>query len=392
MDKELLAKVYAYLDEKQEEMASVLEEVVSIESYAREPDNVRKVAERFKALFEASGVQCELVEVGANGPTLLGVLGKDRGGKPVVFSGHVDTVIKSGWYKSPVFRREGNKAFGPGVLDMKGGVVIALYVIKALTAAGYTDRPLRIAFSGDEEIGHIGSSGAEVLQKAASGALCAFNMETGLVDNSLCYGRKGRQEMSVTVTGVESHAGNDFLSGRNAIAEMAHKILAVQALTNLDKGTTVTCATIKGGTITNAIPKECTMGGECRFDTLDEMRKFKSDVEAICSKTVIEGTSTKVSFSSDFAPFATDDTAMTFWKFVKDTAEQCGLQEVKGKRIGGSSDAAYIQMAGTPVICSMGIQGEHNHTDREYALLDSMAKRGKLIASVILNLDNFKLS
>jgi len=390
MRKELLKQVYEFLDEHQENMISVLEEVVNLEGYAKEVDNVVKVAEKFKALFEAEGFQCELVDAPPNGPSLLGVLGEGRLGKPVLFSGHMDTVIKSGAYEPPVFRREGNRAYGPGVLDMKGGIVISLFVAKALNAAGYTDRPLKIAFSGDEEIGHYNSNGAEILKEAAVGSACAFNLETGLIDNSLCYARKGRLENYVTVTGVESHAGNDFLSGRNAIAEMAHKIIEIQDLTNLEKGTTVTCATIKGGTITNAIPKECVLEGECRFDTLAEMENYKKKIEKICDKTVIDGTSTQVKFGAGFAPYECTDQVKGFWEFVREVAEECGLTTVKGKALGGSSDAAYLQMAGVPVVCSFGIQGEWNHTMREYALLDSMSPRGKLIASVILSLDKYE--
>lgn len=390
MNMELLNQVSAFLDRNQEEMYATLEEMVNLESYAREVDNVRKVAEKFKELFEAEGFQCELVDVGENAPTLIGTLGAERGGKPVIFSGHMDTVIKTGTYEAPVFRREGNKAFGPGVLDMKGGIVIALYVAKALNEAGYDDRPLKIAFSGDEEIGHIGSRGGDVLKEASAGGACAFNLETGFIDNSLCYGRKGRQEFSVTVTGVESHAGNDFLSGRNAIAEMAHKIIELQTLTDLEKGTTVTCATIAGGSVTNAIPKECVIGGECRFSTVTEMENFKQKAQEICGKTYIDGTSTNLEFLATMPPYEDTEQVMRFWEFIRDTAAKCGIEEIKGKAVGGSSDASYIQMAGTPVICSCGIKGEWNHTTREYALLDSMAPRGTLIAAVILNLDSFE--
>lgn len=390
MNKKQLEQVYSFLDEKQEEMISVLEEVVNLEGSSREVENVRKVADKFKELFEAEGFKCELVEVGNNAPTLLGVLGKEREGKPVIFSGHMDTVIKTGVYTAPAFRREGNKAYGPGVLDMKGGIVIALFVAKALNVIGYNERPLRIAFSGDEEIGHYGSRGADILREAAVGGVCAFNLETGILDNTLCYGRKGRLESYITVTGVESHAGNDFLSGRNAIAEMAHKIIEIQDLTDLEKGTTVTCATISGGTITNAVPKECIMGGECRYDTVEEMENYKNKVREICNKTYIDGTTTKIEFKTEFAPYECTDDVMGLWEFIRDTAEECGLEKVNGKKVGGSSDAAYIQMAGTPVICSIGIQGQWNHTTREYALLDSMSPRGKLIASVILNLDKFE--
>lgn len=390
MNKEQLNQVYSFLDENQEKMISVLEDVVNIESYAREVENVRKAAAKFKELFEAEGLQCELVEVGDNGPTLIGILGAERKGKPVIFSGHMDTVIKSGVYEAPVFRREGNKAYGPGVLDMKGGIVIALFVIKALNAIGYSDRPLKIIFSGDEEIGHSGGKGAEVLLDAAVGGACAFNLETGFINNALCYGRKGRQEFFVTVTGVESHAGNDFLSGRNAIAEMAHKITELQSLTNLEKDITVTCATIQGGTVTNAIPKECVIGGECRYSTVAGMEHFKQRAQEICSKTFIDGTSTKLELTTSMPPYECTEKVLRFWKFIQEIADEYSLDKIGGKEVGGSSDAAYIQMADTPVICSIGIQGEWNHTTREYALLDSMGSRGKLISLVILNLDHFE--
>lgn len=392
MNKEMAAKVFAYLDEHQEEMASVLEELVSVESYSLDADDVKKAAEKIKALYEAEGFVCELKDAAPNGPTLVGILGENRPGKPVIFSGHFDTVIKKGVYPSPVFRREDNKAYGPGVLDMKGGIVIALFVAKALNAAGYDERPIKIAFSGDEEIGHHLSKGAEHLQEAAQGGACCFNLETGMIDNSLCTGRKGRLEFHITVTGVESHAGNDFLSGRNAIAEMAHKIIEIQALTDFTKGTTVTCSTIKGGTITNAIPKECILGGECRYETMSEMENFKKKFEAICSKTVIDGTSIKVEYKSAFAPYEQNEQVMRLHRFVADTATECGLAVPGSKTLGGSSDAAYIQLAGTPVLCSFGVIGQWNHTTREYAFLDSMSPRGKLISSVILNIGKFDAS
>lgn len=389
MDKVQLGKVYEYLEMKRDEMVSLLEEVVNIESSSRAPGTVINVANRFKELFEEEGFTCELIDVGSHEPTLAGILGEDRTGKPVIFSGHMDTALQPELYPANPFRIEDGKGFGPGVLDMKGGIVISLFVAKALNHIGYTERPLQILFSGDEEIGHKGGKGAEVFEKAA-GAACAFNMETGLVDNSICYGRKGRVEALITVHGVEVHAGNDFLNGRNAIAEMARKILEIEELTDLERGTTVVSGVIQGGTISNAIPKLCTLEVECRFDTIDEMNRFKKNLEAICAKTYIDGTTTTVEYGSGFAPYETTDQVMNFWDFVKATAEEAGLEEVKGKRLGGSSDAGYILMTGTPVLCSFGIQGEWNHTTREYAILDSMVSRGKLISATILNLENFK--
>ncbi|MBP8784506.1 MAG: M20 family metallopeptidase [Synergistaceae bacterium] len=388
MEKALYEQVFIYMESKKNEMISVLESVVNIESFMDDPSGVAKVANKFKKLFEAEGFQCELAETPPNGPTLIGILGEERQAKPILFSGHMDTVVKPGAYPSPVFRIENGNAYGPGVLDMKGGIVIALYVAKALNSIGYTKRPLKIVFSGDEESGHSGSNGAQIMEQAASGAVCAFNMETGLVDNSLCYGRKGRVEAQVTVNGVESHAGNDFLGGVNAIAEMAHKIIGIQDLTDLERGTTVTCAKIEGGTVSNAIPKQCVMNVECRFETEQEMERFKASLETICTASYITGTTTDIRYTDNFPPFESSEQVMHLWTFIKTTAKECGLEEVLGKKLGGASDAAYIQKSGTPVICSIGIQGQWNHTTREYAVLDSLVSRGKLVSAAILNLEN----
>ena len=390
MKKEQLEKVYEYLESQKDEMVALLKEVVNIESSSRAPGTVIHVAKRFKELFEAEGLKCDIVDVGSHEPSLVGILGENRMAKPVIFSGHMDTALQPELYQPNAFKIEDGKAYGPGVLDMKGGITISLFVIKALNHIGYDERPLKILFSGDEEIGHIGGKGAEFLQEASTGGACAFNLETGLIDNSICYGRKGRLEAHVSIHGVEVHAGNDFSNGRNAIAEMAHKILEIEALTDLEKGTTVVSGVIQGGTISNAIPKFCKLEVECRFDTVSEMKRFQENLEAICAKTYVDGTTTEVEYTSSFAPYETTDVVMNFWEFVKETAVEAGLEEVKGKRLGGSSDAGYILMGGTPVLCSFGIQGEWNHTTREYALPGSMCSRGKLISAVILNLKNFK--
>lgn len=390
MKTEYFEQISSYLESKKDEMVKTLEEIVSLESFSRDPDSVEQTAQAIKALFEAEGLKCELVPAPPNGPTLTGILGAERNGAPVLFSGHMDTVIKPGTYSKPVFHTEGGKAFGPGVLDMKGGIVIALYTIKALNSIGYCERPIKIAFSGDEEICHNDSRGDEILIEAARSVCCALNMETGLPDNSLCYGRKGRMEARVIVHGRGSHAGNDFLHGINAISEMAEKIIRIQKLTDLEKETTVTCSVIHGGTVSNAVPAECSMNVECRFVKAEEMQRFQKNLLEICNTSYIEGTTSEAVFSSIMPPYECNKGTMGFWQFIKNTAEKYGLAEVKGKTLGGGSDAAFIQTVGVPVICSMGIQGEWNHTTKEYALLDSLVPRCQLSAAIILELAHFE--
>ena len=131
MEKQL-NHIYQYVDEKKDEMVALWKDMVNLESGTREKEKVDRLAERLKVEFEKAGLNCRLVDVGPqNGKTLVGVLGAERSGKPVIFSGHMDTVFSTGTFGDNPFRIEDGKAFGPGVLDMKGGIIIALYVIKA---------------------------------------------------------------------------------------------------------------------------------------------------------------------------------------------------------------------------------------------------------------------
>lgn len=389
MDK-ILNQIYEYIDDKKDEMIALWKDIVNLESYAREKEKVDILAERLKTEFEKEGLNCRLIDVGPeNGKTLIGTLGAERNGKPVIFSGHMDTVFPTGTFGDNPFRIEGGKAYGPGVLDMKGGIVISLYVIKALNSIDYDERPIKIILSGDEEIGHINSIGADVILEEAKGGICGFNMETGLMDNSICVGRKGRMECHITIEGVEAHAGNDFTSGINAIEEMAHKIIDLQKLTDLESGTTVSVGKIKGGTVSNAIPAQCKIEIDIRFENMNEMEKIKEKIAKVCQKTYLERTLTKYEIVSSMAAFETTDDVMGFYNFCNKISNKYGFEELGHKRLGGSSDAAYITMAKTPVLCSFGVRGQWNHTVKEYALVDSLLERTKLISTIIMNLGKF---
>ena len=386
-----MEQVAKYIDDHREELIAVWKDVVNLEGQAYEVDNMKVVAQRFKEEFEKTGMDCKLVDVGEQaGPFLVGVLGADRPGKPVMFSGHFDTVFKKGAFGENPFRIEGDKAYGPGVLDMKGGIIISLYVIKALNSIGWNERPIKIIYAPDEEVGHHHSSGVELYKREGAGGICAFNMETGRIDNQICIGRKGAMFGTVTVTGVESHAGNDFPSGRNAIAEMAHKIIELQKLTNLEAGTTVSCDIINGGTVINCIPGQCTLRVDMRCETVAEMERIQEEVKKICAKTYIEGTSTEVEIRVVMAPFEKTERGMAFHRYVNEISMENGWGEMGAVYLGGGSDAAYLTIAGTPTICGFGVRGEWNHTDREYALVESMFERSKLIAAIIMNLERFQ--
>ena len=164
-------KIEAYIDAHRDEIVEQWKTLVNLEGKASELECMDIVAQHLYKIFTEAGVECELRRGHPEAPQVLcGVIGKDRPGQPVLFSGHYDTVFVKGTYGDQPFRiDEEGKAHGPGCLDMKGGIIITLYVIKALEDAGYNERPIRIVFCGDEEGGANHAAAAAIMKEMAEG-------------------------------------------------------------------------------------------------------------------------------------------------------------------------------------------------------------------------------
>ncbi len=389
LSQEMLAPVYTYIDGHRDEIIAMWKDFVDTRSDATVKEKADAMAHKLAAELEAIGCQVTLTDVGGrNGLALEAVLGAGRPGKPVLFSGHYDVVPLKG--ELPFYIDEEGKAHGLGVLDMKGGVVLSIWVAKALEAAGYRERPLRFLYVGDEENGHQWGRTKEFLVERGGGAVCAFNLETGLVNNAICTGRKGTGQAEITVQGVAAHSGNNFTEGRSAITELAAKIPDIEALTDLAANTTVAVTTIQGGTVTNSIPPVCSCIVDLRFGSLAERQRVLDALEKICARQTVPDTATRLELREFMAPFDASGGVQELADFVAETSREYGFGEMGNVFLGGGSDAGFIQRAGTPVLCSMGVRGQFNHSDREYALVDSMFQRAKLLAAVILRLADYE--
>lgn len=376
----------AYIDTHREEMVAQWEALVNLEGKADEPEAMDAVAEHLFRIFSEAGLTCRLQRAHPQAPQVLtGVIGEDRPGKPILFGGHYDTVFRKGQLGEKPFRIDGEgKAHGPGCLDMKGGIIIALYIIKALEAAGYRQRPIRVVFCGDEEGGAYHFDATPLITEAARGCVCAFNMETGPIDNSVCVGRKGGFIGSFSVTGVSAHSGNNFEAGRNAIVEAAYKMLDVDALTDMEKGTHVNVAVAQGGKMWNSVPDRCDVTFSVRLAQNAEIERVLDSLDAIMAKTYIDGTTTGYQRPGKVLEvYEQTDANLAMWAFCNRISEENGFGKMGHVFLGGGSDAVQMAKAGTPTLCSCGVLGEWNHTDREYAVVESLFTRTRLWCIVI---------
>lgn len=376
--------VFAYIDDHKAQMMDLWQDLVNQDSPASYREGVDLVAKRVFKELEEAGASTRWDEEGK--ALIAEIPGDSRA--PVLLLGHMDTVFPVGEAARRPFTAEGSRVTGPGALDMKGGVAVMLSALKALHSAGFSGRPLKVILVSDEEIAHNGSKATVMLQREARGCAACFNCETGYEDNSLVIGRKGGVVFKAAVHGIAAHAGNNPRQGRSAIWEMAKKIDDIQNMTDWDKGITFNVGTIKGGTVSNAIPDYCEVEGDIRFQDPDISPFVKEELFKVLNHTYMEGTKTELLlYHEGMLPMKMTEENRKLFEFVKKTGEENGIPVSEGKLVGGGSDSSYVVYAGVPTVCAMGVKGRFNHTRDEYALKDSLFERAKLLGAVILKMN-----
>lgn len=376
--------VFAYIDDHKAQMMDLWQDLVNQDSPASYREGVDLVAKRVFKELEEAGASTRWDEEGK--ALIAEIPGDSRA--PVLLLGHIDTVFPVGEAARRPFTVEGSRVTGPGALDMKGGVAVMLSALKALHSAGFSGRPLKVILVSDEEIAHNGSKATVMLQREARGCAACFNCETGYEDNSLVIGRKGGVVFKAAVHGIAAHAGNNPRQGRSAIWEMAKKIDDIQNMTDWDKGITFNVGTIKGGTVSNAIPDYCEVEGDIRFQDPDISPLVKEELLKVLNHTYMEGTKTELLlYHEGMLPMKMTEENRKLFEFVKKTGEENGIPVSEGKLVGGGSDSGYVVYAGVPTVCAMGVKGRFNHTRDEYALKDSLFERAKLLGAVILKMN-----
>jgi glutamate carboxypeptidase len=297
--------------------------------------------------------------------------------KPILLLCHMDTVFPLGTLSKMPYRESGNRIFGPGVLDMKAGIVIALTAIEDAYKNGTTGPVTLLCTSGEEIGSHTSRKHIEQLAKESAVVLV---LEGALLNGSLKTWRKGVGEFWVKIKGRAAHAGGAHQDGRNAIEEMAHQVIAIQKLTDFSRETTLNVGTIHGGTVSNVVPEEANIHVDVRVMQSDEWDRIEAEMDRL--KPVLDGTSIEVTGALNRPPMPFDDTMKTTFEKANDIASTIGIA-LKAGGTGGGSDANFVAPLGIPVLDGLGAIGEGYHSDREFIFAESLEQRVKLLSTLL---------
>ncbi len=299
--------------------------------------------------------------------------------KGILLLGHMDTVFPLGTLDEMPFYERDDKIYGPGVLDMKGGLVIGLSAIEKLRATNtLPDRPISMLFTSDEEVGS--QTSRTLIEKLATEAALVLVLEPALVDGSIKTWRKGTGSFTLRAHGRAAHAGGAHADGRNAIEEIAHQVLAIQHLTDYTKETTLNVGTIRGGSTSNVVPEFAEVVIDLRIMQAGEYERIEKAMRAL--KPALEGTSLEIEGELNRPPMPFDKLMQKTFIKAEAIAKESGIT-LKAGGTGGASDANFVAPLGISVLDGLGTVGEGLHSSREYIFTKSLAEKTELLAALL---------
>jgi len=351
-----------------------------MESPTRDAARVNAMGELMLAALDSDAVAVERIP-GRDGLGDMLVLRAGRGaGPPGLVIGHLDTVHPVGTAVGglPV-RQAGERLYGPGVYDMKGGLLIGLQALLDVARAGTATRPLIFALAPDEEIGSPTSRA--VTEHLAKGAAFALVLEPAREDGSCVTARKAVGRFEIDVAGRASHAGVRHDAGRSAIREAAHQILAVEALTDYAEGVTASVGLVSGGTGVNVVPDHCRFSVDFRAPTALAACRCAETIQGL--RSVDPDVSVSVSGGVNRPAYERSPASAALFAAAREIAQAVGFPLAEAPMTGGGSDGNFTAALGVATLDGLGIEGAGAHTLEEYGLPASIAPRRALIRRLL---------
>jgi glutamate carboxypeptidase len=376
-----MSELLQYFQGKKQAMVDLLTTLVNFET----PTTV-------KASVDAMGnfMEFEFRELGASsvtrypqeavGDLLLAKWNESAAGKPILFLIHIDTVWPLGTLAERPPRIDDDlRLFGPGAIDMKGGITVVLSALRGLQERGEMPaRPVWVLMTSDEEVGSVHSKA--IIQDVAAQAGLVLVMEPATIDEELKTMRKGVSTYRIDITGLPSHAGNAPEKGINSIIEMAQQALKLQTFNDLRNGTSVSVTMVNGGTATNVIPEHTTLFVDVRTITVRAWEELNAKITGLTP--FVPGAKLEVTQTNGHVPMERNEQMQRTYAQCKAIGERYGLT-IEQASSGGGSDGNTVAAMGVPVLDGLGPQGDGLHALHEHVVLNSLPRRATLLAAMI---------
>ncbi len=369
-----------FLVDSRAALLSDLAALVNVDCGSHNKAGVDRVGAWIGARCAAWGWEVERFPLPNYGDCWSARLKGNRAGR-ILLMGHLDTVYPDGTAASRPMRFEGAKIIGPGVCDMKGGLLVGMYALRSLQIADFRDfDEIVFFFNSDEELGSPGSR--PVYEPRARGMNAALVLESARANGDIVSARKGSGEFHLRVTGKAAHAGVEPEKGANAVVELAHQILALQALNGLAPGATVNPDVIGGGTVSNVIPAEAWVTVDVRAVDPAGAQAISKVLASLPSRITVSGTRVEIRGNFSYPPMARTPAVGFLADLARDSARELGF-EINDVATGGASDANVLASLGVPVLDGLGPIGGLDHSPDEYIEADSLIPRAAMVAGLL---------
>lgn len=376
----------AWLTDKLPEMEEKLRALVEVNSFTENPEGGRRVGDLLKGLFAIPGLSAKTVRSEKFADHLVFHTEGRAGAAPVAMIGHLDTVFPPGKFEG--YKVDGKLRRGPGVLDMKGGLVVIAYALRALHENGGLSKlpPLRVVVVSDEEVGS--PEGQGVIRSHIEGASVALVFESGRANDAIITRRKGTGAVNVVSIGKAAHAGNAHQEGINAIWAMARFIDRVQGLTDYGRGITVNVGKVVGGQGKNTVPDKCEAFVDLRFERRADGEMLVKNFHEAADGAAKEVKGARFELSGGIArePLERSDASVALMNKYGEHAKACGLNFSESPLVGGGSDASTSSSMGIPSIDGLGPRGKGFHTVDEHIEVDTVIPKTQALARLLATL------
>ena len=382
------AQITGWLATQQQAMIDLLREMVDIDSGSYHKPGIDAVGAVLERFFAAQGIPVERLPQAKHGDSLRAAVPwhgpSGNAGGNIVLMGHRDTVFPQGEVTRRPFTIRDGVAYGPGVADMKAGLTMNAFVLAAFHKFGGAPAPLVGLYTGDEEIGS--PEGRPVIEAEARRARAVFNSEPGRVSGNIVTGRKGGVFSAFRITGKAAHSGGSFTNGISAIEELARKIQAIHALTDLERGITLNVGLVSGGQSVNTVAPWAEGQIDFRYIKPEDRDDITAKLGAIIERSYVPGTKAELTIRGEFLPLNQTPAARKLFDLYVEAAADTGFR-TEGEFTGGCANSGFTAGVGAPTICAVGPVGGKAHSPDEFLRLDSLVPRAQACARAILRLD-----